>query len=119
MIKMSKIEQLVVDKEVQTMLKKGVLREINPMKDQFVSKNFVRPKKEESKFRPIINLIKLNLYLPYLHFKMEGLKNVKDLLNQGDYMIKIDLRDAYYHIPIHEESQKYLRFKWGKNYTKC
>ena len=45
---------------------------------------------------------------------MEGLKNVKDLLNQGDYMIKIDLRNAYYHIPIHEESQKYLRFKWGE-----
>ena len=30
----------------------------------------------------------------------------KDLLNQGDYMIKIDLRGAYYLIPIHEESQK-------------
>ena len=65
-----------------------------------------------NKFRPIINLKQLNTHMPYRHFKMEGMKDVIDLLNQGDYMIKIDLKDAYWHIPIHPSSQKYLRFQW-------
>jgi len=47
------------------------------------------------KFRPIINLKRLNQYMPYAHFKMEGLKNIRELLNHGDYMVKIDLKDAY------------------------
>ena len=50
--------------------------------------------------------------MPYRHFKMEGMKDVIDLLNQGDYMIKIDLNDAYWYIPIHPSIQKYLRFQW-------
>ena len=50
--------------------------------------------------------------MPYRHFKLEGMKDVIDLLNQGNYMIKIDLKDAYWHIPIHPTSQKYLRFQW-------
>ena len=45
---------------------------------------------------------------------MEGMKNVSDLLNQGNYMVKIDLKDAYWHIPIHQDSRKLLRFRWDK-----
>ena len=52
--------------------------------------------------------------MPYTHFKMEGMKNVSDLLNQGDYMVKIDLKDAYWHIPIHQDSRKFLRFRWDR-----
>ena len=32
------------------------------------------------------------------HFKMESLMNLKDLISQGDYLIKIDLKDAYIYI---------------------
>jgi len=95
-----------VDKEVQTMLEKGVIREVQPAQGQFLSTIFVRPKKGENKFRPIINLKHLNQYMPYIHFKMEGMKDVRDMLNQGDYLI--------WHIPIHPSSQKYLRFRWGE-----
>ena len=42
-----------------------------------------------------MNLKRLNAHMPYIHFKMEGMENVSDLLNQGDYMVKIDLKDAY------------------------
>ena len=30
--------------------------------------------------------------------------------NPGDYLMKIDLSDAYLSIPVHEESQPYLAF---------
>lgn len=84
----------IVSKEVQTMIQKGALTEVQFVKNQFFSTIFVRPKKEANKFRTIINLKRGNSYMPYIHFKMEGMKNASDLLNQGDYMTRIDLKYA-------------------------
>ena len=101
----------IVSKEVQTMIQKGALTEVQFVKNQFFSTIFVRPKKEANKFRTIINLKRGNSYMPYIHFKMEGMKNASsDLLNQGDYMTKIDLKYAYWHIGIHQESRRFLRY---------
>jgi hypothetical protein len=30
----------------------------------------------------------------------------------GDWAASIDLRDAYFHVPIHAADRKYLRFGW-------
>lgn len=40
---------------------------------------------------------------------METLKSTANLLSLGAYMVSIDLKDAYYHVPIHVDHQKYLR----------
>ena len=56
--------------------------------------------------------------MPYQYFKMEDLQLIKDLLREGDYMCKIDLRDAYYTILIHQKYRKYLRFKWERTLYK-
>ena len=93
---MSEVKREVLDKEIQSLIQKGNLREVQPVEGQYLSTIFVRPKREMNKFRPIINLKQLNTQMPYRHFKMEGMKDVIDLLNQGDYMIKIDLKDAYW-----------------------
>jgi len=66
--------------------------------------------------RPVINLKELNGYLRYQHFKMEGAHLIKETLQKGDYMIKLDLKDAYFSIPIFHPHKKFLRFKW-KNKT--
>lgn len=50
----------------------------------------------------------------YQHFKMEGLYMVKDLLQKGDYLIKIDLKDAYSVMSISPIHRKYLRFQTGE-----
>ena len=50
---------------------------------------------------------------------MESLKDVKNILNKGVYMMKIDLKDAYYSIPLHESSRKYVRFQWERNLYEC
>ncbi len=36
---------------------------------------------------------------------------VRDLLQKNDWMTRINLKDAYFSIPIHPQHQKYLRFK--------
>ena len=48
---------------------------------------------------------------------MEGIHTVKDLLRKGNYMVRIDLKDAYFAVPICTEHCKYLRFRWrGQTY---
>ena len=41
---------------------------------------------------------------------MEGLQVVKSLIQQGDFMMNFDLKDAYYALPIHHSHRNYLRF---------
>lgn len=53
----------------------------------------------------------------YIHFKMEGINQIKYIIQQGDWLIKLDLKDAYFTIPIYNANQKYMRFPWeGKIY---
>ena len=41
---------------------------------------------------------------------MESIKQVIDIVRPNVYMASIDLKDAFYSIPIHPKHQKYLRF---------
>ncbi|XP_028394441.1 uncharacterized protein LOC114518633 [Dendronephthya gigantea] len=43
---------------------------------------------------------------------MEGIHMLRDLLKRDDYLIKIDLKDAYLTVPICKAHQKFLRFLW-------
>lgn len=67
---------------------------------------------------PVINLKKLNNNIPYCHFKMENLSVLKELLQQDDYMCKIDLKDAYFSVALNQKSRKFLRFQWGQEIYK-
>ena len=111
---MSREEKKLVGTEVQELLRKGAITLSGGSKDQFVSKIFMGAKKD-GHFRPIINLKQLNQFIPHLHFKMEGLKQLKDLLRQNDLILKMNLEDAYFSIPLHPEKQKHVRFQWKAN----
>ncbi|KAI8484024.1 hypothetical protein Bbelb_382870 [Branchiostoma belcheri] len=62
--------------------------------------------KKTGAWRPVVNLRPLNQYVDAPHFKMEGLQDLKSLLIESDYMASIDIRDAYFHIPVHESFRR-------------
>ena len=66
--------------------------------------------KPNNKWRPILDLSKLNLFLKVEKFKMETPETIRTSLQQGDWVTSVDFKDAYFHIPIQEQSRKYLRF---------
>ena len=109
-IQMTVEESSTVDLEVNSMLRKGAIRLAIPKEDQILSNIFLRPKITGGD-RPVLNLRELNQFIPYQHFKMEGLKDLKTIVNQGNLFRKIDLKDAHYTIPLSTKSRKYVRFK--------
>ena len=93
---------------------------IEGMKDtsslDYYSRLFLIPKPNGS-FRPIIDLMKLNLFLDVPSFKMETLFSIIAALQPQEWITKIDLKDAYLHILVHVNIPKYFRFVTaGKTY---
>lgn len=105
----SHAEAQQMDLPIANLLAKGAVREVQSQDDQFTSTLFL-VQKENGEFRPVINLRALNRFLGKESFKMEGLQVVRSRLQKGDFMMKLDLKDAYYAIPIHPSHRKYLRF---------
>ena len=62
--------------------------------------------------RFILNFKNLNNYVTRHHFKMESINRAREL---NCFMASIDLEKAYYSIPIHNDSRKYLRFSFDGN----
>ena len=60
----------------------------------------------------ILNLKRLNEGITYQHFKMNMLQKALALVFSTGYMASIDLKDAYYSVPIREAHRKFLRFEW-------
>ena len=75
----------------------------------FFNRLFLVPK-PNNKWRPILDLSKLNLFLKTEKFKMETPETIRTSLQQAEWVTSIDFKDAYFHIPIQEHSRKYLRF---------
>jgi len=102
----------LVQKEIGKLLQKGAITPVKSVQGQFVSQIFVVPKKD-GKFRPVVNLKALNRFMKRLHFKMEGVHLLKDLLQKGDWMVTIDLKDAYLSVPVAQEHRSFLWFIVG------
>ncbi len=74
----------------------------------FYSHRFLATKKT-GRFRPILNLRGLNVYLLTEKFRMETLASIRDL-QKGMWMISLDLKDAYLHGSIVPRHRRFLRF---------
>lgn len=60
----------------------------------------------------ILNLKTLNSFVEYHHFKMDSLLTPIKMMREGYYMASVDLKDAYYFVPIAKERQKFFKFRW-------
>lgn len=109
-------EENVISNEIEKLLNSKVLKIVEDSEEQFLSSIFTVPKRDGS-HRLILNLKHLNDCVEKHHFKMETLKTALTLIKPNVFFASIDLKQAYYSVPISRDSKKYLRFRWqGKTY---
>ena len=112
-------EELIIESEIHKLLQMKVIEEVSPVPGQFISPIFALPKKD-GEYRMILNLKDLNNYIKYYHFKLDTFEIILHLIKPNCFMASVDLRHAYYSVPIAEEERKFLRFRWkGKIFEYC
>ena len=95
--------------EVEGMLAKGALEIAQDLGPGFYSRLFL-VEKASGGWRPVISLSHLNEFVQLTQFKMETVASVLLSVREGDFLASLDLKDAYFQIPIHRSSRKLLRF---------
>ena len=95
--------------EVEAMLAKGALEIARDPGPGFYSRLFL-VEKATGGWRPVIDLSHLNDFVQLTPFKMETVASVLLSVREGDFLASLDLKDAYFQIPIHGSSKKLLRF---------
>jgi hypothetical protein len=75
---------------------------------------FTVPKKEcgvpTGEQRPIVDCRPVNAHLEDEHFKMQGLKEVKDRVRRDVWFTRLDLTKAYWTVPLAKEHAHLVRF---------
>ena len=85
--------------------KSGAVGPIPRDKVKFTHHCFGREKKESGSIRMITNCKELNGMCPTPpHFKLDTLSETLPRLRVGMYMCKIDIKDAYFHVPLSKSS---------------
>lgn len=101
----------IIDQEIKSLLMKGAIEKCKVI--GFVSPFFIVPKSTGT-WRPIINLRALDNFIPHHHFKMEGVNTVRHMIRPGDWLGKVDLKDAYFTVALDKRQRQFFQFRWRK-----
>ena len=114
-------ERTIVHSEIDKLITKGAIVPSSPEIGDFVSTIFLRPKKDGTHHTFIFCLFNLNLkqfneFVEYHHFKIDTLKTAINMIKPGCFMASVDLKDAYYTVPIDPGHQKFVKFWFDGKY---
>ena len=99
----------LITAEIETLLKKGAIERVMDHKGLSLSPIFLIPKRS-GKLRMILNLKRINTFIPSMSFRMENLASILPMIMPNDVAVSLDLQDAYLHVPIHPRSRDLLGF---------
>ncbi|XP_030584735.1 uncharacterized protein LOC115779969 [Archocentrus centrarchus] len=102
----------ILQEEIHSLLEKRAICIVPPDQSRsgFYSRYFLVPKRGGRGLRPILDLRALNEFLRKYKFRMLTHASLVRLVRQGDWFTSVDLKDAYFHIPIYPPHRRYLRF---------
>ena len=99
---------IALREEVLALLAKGAIKP-NPPSPGFCSRLFVVWKTSGS-WKSVIDLSRLNGFVHQAQFKMETSQSILQSVRRGDWIVSIDLKNAYLQVPVHPDSRRFLHF---------
>ncbi|XP_030272800.1 uncharacterized protein LOC115581658 [Sparus aurata] len=112
------VQEKILAGEIATLLQKDAIMRVEPSEQLagFYSLYFLVSKKDGG-LRPILDLRRLNAFIKVLPFKMLTTSQILEAVEKGDWFTSVDLRDAYFHVPICPDHRPFLRFAFqGRAY---
>lgn len=100
---------IFISEEIERLIKKQVIERSQHEPGEYISPTFVI-EKTDGGYKFILNLKKLNKEIDKKKFKMQTLKSILCLVRPNAFMAKLNIKDAYYSIPMHHKSRKLLKF---------
>ena len=83
--KFNKREDLIIELEIDKLLKMKVIEAVSFTPGQFISPIFTRPKKD-GEYCMILNLKELNKSIKYYHFKLDTFETTLHLIKPNCFM---------------------------------
>ena len=105
------LAQAKIEEEIVSLLQKCAIVKVDDRPHFSLSPIFVIPKKSGG-LCVILNLKRIDVFIPPQHFRMESLTAVLPQLHKDDWAVTLDLQDAYLHVPIHPSSRHLLCFAY-------
>ena len=102
------VKEKALSTEIQALQVKGAVEQAPPTPGLY-SWVFVAMK-ASGVLRLIIDLSILNLEVAFTKFYMETPQSVLRSVRKRDWMVLVDLQDAYLQVPVHPESRHFLKF---------
>ena len=93
---------VALESEVLKLLEKGAIEPAPPTPGLY-SRLFVVVN-HDGTWRPIIDLSEFNKLVVRTRFRMETIQSVLSSVRKGDWMVSIDLKNAFLQVPLHPES---------------
>lgn len=110
---LSKGQNIFIDEKVTELFCKGYISHVH------YTLTCVSPigcvSKKGGKLRLITDLRYVNTCCETPKFRYEDISTLPQVV-QSDKLVTLDLKDGFYHVPIHEDYRKYLGFCWKNKY---
>ena len=104
------LRQVLLNEVSELLHKRAIYPVYPPFREGFWSSIFLAPKKTGD-WRPVLNLKPLNKFVRPSKLRMESLASVLLCSVKGMWAASLDLEDAYLHVPIRKDDQKWISFQ--------
>ena len=78
-------------------------------------KQYFHGRERDGGNRFVVIMRNLNQFIPYQNLKMKSLFCLHKSLQDGNYICKLNMKDAYFPVPLRHSPRTCVRFSWSGN----
>ncbi len=108
------VRKQFIDREISELLRAGAIRQCEDIPVCVSPINLV-PKKNNS-FRLITDLREINEHTKKVSFQYETIDIALQSIQPEDFMVTLDIKNGFQHVPVSRSDQTFLGFKWRNNH---